>query len=99
MTSHMLAPLCSPSLQHSNADLPTSVNQINSKLTNAKIASRIHSTGWAYSAIQKKRLSVGFTSLVSGSADSKTQRPSPVWVSTSFHQRRPTSLRPAMFLR
>lgn len=84
-------------IMHNN--LPTSVSQMNSRLTSANIASRIHSTGCAYSAIQKNRLSVALTSRVSGSALSKTHRPSPVCESTSFHHLRPTRRRPAMFLR
>ena len=70
-----------------------------SKLASATIARMTHRTGCAYSASQKKRLSVALMVRVSGSADSKTQRESPVAVSASFHQRSPTSRRPAMFFR
>jgi hypothetical protein len=101
MTANMLAFLLSLKAssfpQHSY--LPTKVNQINFNPTSAKMASTTHSTGCTYNAIQKNLLSVAFCSLDSGSADSNTQRPSPVVLSTSFHHRRPTKRRPAMFLR
>ena len=81
------------------ANSPISVSQMNSNLTSATMASATHSTGCTYRLSQKKRLSVPLMWRVSGSADSNTQRDSPVAVSTSFHQRSPTSRRPAMFLR
>ena len=63
------------------------------------IASPIHSAGCRYRAIQKKRLSVLLPPSPRPAEDSKTQVELPVEVSTSFHQRRPTRRRPAMFLR
>lgn len=68
-------------------------------LTMAKMASPTHRAGVAYILSQKKRLSVVLMVRTLGSEDSKTQCESPVDVLTSFHQRRPTSRRPAMFFR
>ena len=68
-------------------------------LTSAKTANATQSAGAAYMLNQKKRRSVALTAREPGSADSKTQCESPVEVLTSFHQRNPTSRRPAMFLR
>lgn len=93
---------CSPSLyldKQGGKYSPTSGNQINLNVKTATSTSRAHSTGWVYMAIQKKRLSVGLMVLVPGSLLSNTQCESPVAGSTSFHQRSPTSRRPAMFLR
>ena len=59
----------------------------------------IHSAGCTYSASQKKRLSVLLPDAPRPSALSKTHVLSPVPVFTSFHHRRPTSRRPAMFFR
>lgn len=56
------------------------------------------SMGCRYRASQKKRLSVALTTFVPGSLLSNTHCESPVWGSTSFHHRRPTRRRPAMFL-
>lgn len=78
------------------------------KRTIASTASATQHTGTAYMAIQKKRRSVGFwgplappdvLEICCVSRDSKTQWLSPVEVLTSFHQRRPTRRRPAMFFR
>jgi len=80
-------------------DARTSGIQMNLRLKRATIASRIQSSGCAYMASQKKRLSVGLMTFVPGSLLSKTQCDSPVVESTSFHHRRPTSRRPAIFLR
>lgn len=80
--------------------VPTKLSQITfCNLTIANIASPIHSAGVAYRLSQKKRLSVALMVRVFGSELSKTQCDSPEEVLTSFHQRRPTRRRPAMFLR
>ena len=79
-------------------DVQMMLNQVTLSVMMDQTASSTHHAGCAYSAIQKKRLSVRFPSL-RPSADSKTHFESPVVVSTSFHQRSPTSRRPAMFLR
>lgn len=63
------------------------------------MANPIHSAGVAYRLNQKKRLSVALMVRVFGSELSKTQCDSPFEALTSFHQRRPTRRRPAMFLR
>lgn len=82
------------------ADSPTKLSQITLlNLTIARTARPIQSAGAAYKLSQKNLLSVAVIIRVLGSEDSKTQCESPVDVFTSFHQRRPTSLRPAMFLR
>ncbi|KAL8687407.1 MAG: hypothetical protein Q9218_006406 [Villophora microphyllina] len=87
---------------------PTKLNQIGfCNLTTLTIANTTHSAGCAYNANQKNLLSVTFCAAAAPcdsilplrSCDSKTQCESPVPVSTSFHQRRPTRRRPAMFLR
>lgn len=52
---------------------PTRLNQMNFSLASAKTAIAIQHAGDAYNAIQKNRLSVAFTCLVSGAALSKTQ--------------------------
>lgn len=80
-------------------DSPTKLSQINSNLTIATTPSATQLTGWAYTPSQKNLLSVALICLVSGSALSKTQFESPDCELTSFHQRRPTSLRPAIFFR
>lgn len=79
---------------------PTKLNQITPcNLTSARIASAIHNAGVAYRLNQKNLLSVALIVRVFGSELSKTQCESPLEVFTSFHHRRPTNLRPAMFLR
>ena len=65
----------------------------------ATIPNTTQLTGCEYNANQKNLLSVAFICLDSGSADSNTQFPSPEEALTSFHQRKPTNLLPAMFLR
>lgn len=81
------------------SDIPTKLSQINSNLKIATIPKATQLTGCEYNANQKNLLSVALICLVSGSADSKTQLLSPDCTLTSFHQRRPTNLLPAMFLR
>jgi hypothetical protein len=97
---------CSPSTSApislnltANNNLPTKLNQIKCNLKIATIPSATQLTGCEYNANQKNRLSVALICLASGSADSKTQLPSPDCAFTSFHQRRPTKRLPAMFLR
>jgi hypothetical protein len=68
-------------------------------LTSASTASPTHNAGVRYIASQKNRLSVALMVLTFGSEDSKIQWESQFEVLTSFHQRRPTRRRPAMFLR
>lgn len=81
-------------------NLPIRLSQITpTSLTIANIARPTHRAGVTYKLSQKNRLSVAVTVRTLGSDDSKTHCESPVEVSTSFHQRRPTSRRPAMFLR
>lgn len=81
-------------------NLPTKLSQMTLfSLMIARMASPIHSAGVAYRLSQKKRLSVALMVRVLGSELSKTQCESPVAVLTSFHQRRPTRRRPAMFFR
>lgn len=82
-----------------NSNIPTKLSQINSNLKIATIPKATQLTGCEYNANQKNLLSVALICLVSGSADSKTQLLSPDCTLTSFHQRRPTNLLPAMFLR
>lgn len=82
------------------ANSPTKLSQMTLlNRTIASTASAIHSAGAAYRLSQKNLLSVAVMVRVFGSEDSKTQCESPVVVLTSFHQRRPTRRRPAMFLR
>lgn len=88
-----------PARKGGQRDSPTSGSQMNLSLTRARMARATQSRGWAYMASQKKRPSVALTTLVPGSLLSKTQWLSPEAGSTSFHQRRPTRRRPAMFLR
>lgn len=79
---------------------PTKLNQITLlSLIIARIAKPTHSAGAAYRLSQKNRLSVAVMVRVLGSEDSKTQCESPELTLTSFHQRRPTRRRPAIFLR
>jgi hypothetical protein len=81
-------------------NIPTITSQMTPiSLKIANIASPTHNAGTAYMVSQKKRLSVALMVRVSGEDDSKTQWLSPVSMLTSFHQRRPTKRRPAMFLR
>lgn len=89
-----------PSHSFRKKNLPTKLSQITLiNLTSARIANAIHSAGAAYRLSQKNRRSVELMARVLGSEDSKTQCESPVAEFTSFHQRRPTRRRPAMFLR
>ena len=79
---------------------PTRLSQITfCSLMMARMARPTHSAGATYRLSQKKRLSVAAMVREFGSEDSKTQCESPLDVLTSFHQRRPTRRRPAMFLR
>lgn len=79
---------------------PTKLSQITllSRII-ARMANPTQSAGAAYRLNQKNRLSVAAIVRVLGSDDSNTQCESPVATLTSFHQRRPTKRRPAMFLR
>lgn len=80
--------------------LPIKLSQITpTNLTIAKMANPTQSAGVTYRLSQKNRLSVAEIVRTLGSEDSKTQCESPEVVLTSFHQRRPTRRRPAMFLR
>ena len=80
--------------------LPTITSQMTPiSLTIASIARPTHKAGTMYMVSQKKRLSVALMVRVSGDEDSKTQWLSPVSTLTSFHHRKPTRRRPAMFLR
>jgi hypothetical protein len=86
-----------------NRNIPTSVSQRKWILTIATIARATQRAGCAYNASQKNRLSVGVTTFPPGSlgcgALSNTQCESPLEPLTSFHHLKPTSRRPATFLR
>src|ERR1700726_1129770 len=79
--------------------LPTSVSQIGCSLTNGRIARANQNNGCTYNAIQKNLESGALIIFTAGSERSHTPCEAPDWGSTSFHQRRPTKRRPAMFFR
>lgn len=96
----LLSPRKTPGRLTRREDLPIKLSQMTLlRLTMARTASPTHNAGVTYKLSQKNLLSVALMVRVLGSDDSNTQCESPEAVLTSFHQRRPTNRRPAIFFK